>query len=216
MDKIRKAQGTAVVTGASSGIGQSIYRGLKGLPYFDRVIGISRSGPDLAMDVRSVPTDRFFSMAPVLLLVNCAGIMPLDEGGQERDIFDVNFWGTYNMIKDLEGAFVPGSCIINMASISGIVNDADIPIYSASKAALISLTKSLAKKYAPNIRVNCISPGFFYPTNLVPEAPPKELTDPIPMQYVAHPDELFPIVEMIFRSRYMTGANIVVDGGLSC
>jgi NAD(P)-dependent dehydrogenase (short-subunit alcohol dehydrogenase family) len=92
--------------------------------------------------------------------------------------------------------------------------DPDLPIYAASKAALISLTKSLAKSYAPDVRVNCISPGFFK-TNLVDEPTPTELIHTIPMKYEEDAKKITPVVDLIWKSQYMTGANIVIDGGVS-
>jgi 3-oxoacyl-[acyl-carrier protein] reductase len=105
--------------------------------------------------------------------------------------------------------------VINISSISGLMADVDTPIYGASKAALISLSKTLAVKYAPEVRVNCISPGFF-DTNLVPEKTPQELIDPVPLGFEAQPKMILPVVDAILNCPYMTGANIVVDGGLSC
>jgi len=201
----------AVVTGASSGIGKAIYNGIQDMG-FDLVSGLSRNGPNIYADVRDL--DIVFPVqGECHLLVNAAGIMPFDE---TPAVMDVNFWGTYNMIRALEHKFAHGACIINIASVSGMMHDSELPIYSASKAAVISLTKSFAKYYAPYIRVNCISPGFFYPTNLVSEPPPAELVEGIPLRYAEDPDELVPIVKMIYQSKYMTGANIVVDGGCSC
>ena len=198
-----------LITGASSGIGQAIYHQFKMSSNW-QVYGLSRRGPEILHDLR-LP----FPNTPVLpyvdLLINCAGIMPFEESKQ---VFDVNFWGTYNMIQNLLPVFKEGSCIINVASVSGINPDADLPIYAASKAAVISLTKSLAKKFAPKIRVNCISPGF-YQTNLVPGEIPKELIDTIPLGYAEDPRKIMSVVNMIWGSKYMTGSNIVIDGGVS-
>jgi 3-oxoacyl-[acyl-carrier protein] reductase len=198
-----------VITGASSGIGKALYEQFQGHINLT-VIGVSRNGPDVILDL-SKESPRGIINADVSLLINCAGIMPLYEENPKK-IFDVNFWGTYNMIHGLK--FTKEACIINIASVSGMKADADTPVYAASKAAVISLTQSLAKKFAPDIRVNCISPGF-YKTNLVPGEIPEDLIDGIPLGYAENPGLLFKVVHTIWMTRYMTGANIVVDGGVS-
>ncbi len=195
---------SAIVTGASSGIGKAIYEALKEGGDFT-VIGASRHGPDWSLDLRKPIPYHIFP--PFDLLVNCAGIMPFDE---TREVLDVNFWGTFNMINNL--AFKEGACIINIASVS--VSDPEFPIYSASKAAVISLTKSLAKKFAPHVRVNCISPGF-YKTNLVPGLIPDKLIETIPMGYAEDPKKIVSVVHMLWNTKYITGANIIIDGGVS-
>ena len=205
---------TAVVTGASSGIGKVIYEGLKDEGF--HVIGVSRRGPNFHMNL-SKPLNMDFPFTGVTtlidLLVNCAGALHLDEHRVERYIMDVNFWGTWEVIQNLLPQFSAGACVINIASISGMRADDETPIYAAAKAALISLTKSFAKQYAGIYRFNCISPGF-YKTNLVPGETPQELIDTIPMGREEEPEKLFPVVKMIYETEYMTGSNIVVDGGL--
>jgi NAD(P)-dependent dehydrogenase (short-subunit alcohol dehydrogenase family) len=107
-----------------------------------------------------------------------------------------------------------GGHIINIASVAGITGDPDAPIYSACKAGIINFTRSMAKIAAPKVRVNCISPGFFN-TNLVEGDTPQELIGKVPMEREAEPIEIIPVVHMLQTSTYMTGANIVIDGGLS-
>jgi len=211
-----------VITGASSGIGKALYESFyedtawrcsNGRHFSKKeVIGISRRGPDIKFDIRGeFPAHPF--VKDVSCLINCAGIMPLDESEGE-DIFNVNFWGTYKMIWNLRSEFMKDCCIINIASVSGIKPDPDLPIYAASKAAVISLTKSYAKFFAPHFRVNCISPGF-YKTNLVLGEIPHELINTIPMGYADNPVNLYPVVKMIIDNKYITGSNIIVDGGVS-
>ncbi len=207
---------TIVITGASSGIGAALYNYYSSIPDC-KVIGISPRGPDiyaeLPGDINKIFDNWHFDY--VDLLINCAGIMPFEES---QKVMDVNFWGTYHMCTRIgdesKAAQIGEQCIINIASISGMVADPDLPIYAASKAAVLSLTKSLAKKYAPFTRVNCISPGF-YKTNLVPGDTPDDLIQTIPMGYEETPSQLIAVVDAIWKTKYMTGTNVVIDGGVS-
>jgi NAD(P)-dependent dehydrogenase (short-subunit alcohol dehydrogenase family) len=213
----------AIVTGASSGIGQSIHSHLKEsylkeIQLFDRVIGVSRHGPDVFVDLSSsFEISSLDQIKDVALLVNCAGVLYLgeDDASNAAHIFNVNFWAAYDLIQLFENDLRKNKgSVINIASVSGVMADPDTPIYGASKAALISLTRSLAVKFAPDIRVNSISPGFFE-TGLVPEPTPKELIDPVPLGFEAKPYMILPVIDMLLDSPYCTGSNIVVDGGLS-
>lgn len=207
---------TVLITGASSGLGKAIYEGYKELTGYV-VIGMSREGPDFSVNFEHDPWEylKVIEHLDVDILINCAGFMSLEEDLDLIDrLFAVNFKAPYvlseHFLKD-------DLIIINIASVSGMVSDPDTPIYGATKAALISLTSSMAKKYARRgIRVNCISPGFF-DTNLVPEETPQYLLDTIPLgKKEGRPKEMFDVVRFIEKAEYMTGANIVIDGGLTC
>lgn len=203
---------TVVVTGASSGLGKAIYEGYKARDEYN-VIGISRRGPDVLWDFRLGRPKK--SIASVDILVNCAGILNIpEEPSQGLDIFEINFWTPYELTQ----AYLQDNMlIVNIASISGMQSDPETPLYGASKAALISLTSSLAKKYAHrNIRVNSISPGF-YETPLVPGEVPKEILDAVPLgANKGQFNDIFEIVRLMERLEYMTGTNIVIDGGQLC
>lgn len=201
-----------LITGASSGIGKALYDSFKRETLDYNVFGLSRRGPDIKLDL-SKPYVGPPLMEHIDVLINCAGIMPLDEE-DPHGIFQVNFWGMVNMINLHWKNFEVGACIINIASVSGMVSEPFLPIYAASKAAVISYTKSMAKKFAPEVRVNCISPGF-YETNLVPGGTPAELISTIPLGYEENPANLFPVVKMIIDCNYMTGSNVVIDGGIT-
>ena len=202
-----------IVTGASSGIGKSIYEYYK-KEIGTKVVGISRRGPDIKLDVSDGSGVVFQKVEAqqVDMLVNAAGIMPFEE---KPAVMDVNFWGVYNIIAKYERLLDRGSCVINIASVSGVRPDAELPIYAASKAAVIALTKSLAlRKAEEGIRFNCISPGF-YKTNLVSGDTPLELVSTIPLGWEDVPDNIVDVVLMIENAKYMTGSNIVIDGGVS-
>ena len=206
----------AVITGTTSGIGEAI---AKYYIYHDySVFAINRNDCDLK------DPNNISLMVEILkktyqridVLVNNAGMMFLDDFKIEMyDTVSVNMLSPILLCQELllNNILTHGQ-IINIASVAGITGDIDAPIYSSCKAAIINLTRSLAKSYAPNIRVNCISPGFFN-TNLVPEDTPQELIDQVPLKREAEPNEIIPVIDMLHRCTYITGANIVIDGGLS-
>lgn len=211
-----------IITGASSGLGKAIYKWLKITP--KPIVGVSRHGPDYTTNLSdSMELHEFLtwvkSHTPIVnILINNAGTMEFEletlPGIKNREMLNTNLIAPLVLMNGLETKFTKGSCIINIASVSGIKGEADAPLYAATKAGLLALTKSYAKKFAPRgIRVNAISPGFFK-TNLVPGDTPQELIDTVPLKREASPEEIIPAVEMILKSKYMTGANIVVDGGV--
>ena len=209
-----------LITGASSGIGKCIYDSYKALPGY-KVIGVSRRGPDYIFNFAYGGRNKFFHRliekeGEVLLIINCAGVMPLVEGGMYdcRFIMDVNFWAAVHSM-DAFGKF-PKTCIINIASTSAFSPDEHQPIYAASKAALLAATAAYAKRYATfNTRVNAISPGFIK-SNLVEGETPLQLIDKIPLKYESEPDVIFQACRFIENCDYITGSNIIIDGGLLC
>jgi NAD(P)-dependent dehydrogenase (short-subunit alcohol dehydrogenase family) len=90
-------------------------------------------------------------------------------------------------------------------------------IYGATKAAVINLTKYFATYMAPNnVRVNCISPGGIY--NNQDKEFIEKYSRKVPMNRMGYADELLGSLEYLLsdKSSYVTGQNIVVDGGLTC
>lgn len=113
------------------------------------------------------------------------------------------------MIKQRSGA------IINMASVSGVYGNAGQANYSAAKAGLIGLTKSLAKELAGrNIRVNAVAPGFIQ-TDMTKDLPVEKIVEKIPLKTLGTPEDIAKTVKFLaVDAPYITGQVIGVDGGL--
>lgn len=161
------------------------------------------------------------------VLVNNAGVQIskfFDDTTESdwREVYDVNVFGLVNVtrasIPYLSKAN-PGK-IINVSSAKGILSSTGKPAYSSSKAAVISLTASLAKEYSPEILVNGIAPGF---TNT-------EMTEDIMgprvrghienntlLKRMATPEEISEVILFLAsdKSSYIVGQTILVDGGFS-
>ncbi|MEE9611934.1 MAG: SDR family oxidoreductase [Desulfatiglandales bacterium] len=106
-------------------------------------------------------------------------------------------------------------CIINITSIAGLTGLGSSIAYAASKAAAISVTKSLARVMAPEVRVNGIAPGIVM-TRWVAgqEEHVKRYADGTPLGRIAEPEDVSEIAySLVAHSNFMTGQIIVVDGG---
>ena len=111
--------------------------------------------------------------------------------------------------------------IINITSVVGVNGNAGQCNYSASKAALIGLAKSIAKEMGPRgIRANCIAPGFIVTdmTNKLPEALREEVCAAIPLKRGGLPEDVAKVALFLASdlSSYVTGQVINCCGGMSC
>jgi 3-oxoacyl-[acyl-carrier protein] reductase len=110
--------------------------------------------------------------------------------------------------------------MLNVGSVSGITGNAGQVNYAASKAALIGMTKSIAKELGPKgVTANVIAPGFIATdmTDKLGDALLKELTPRIPLRRVGAPEEIASAASWLASDEagYVTGQVIVVDGGLA-
>lgn len=160
-------------------------------------------------------------------LVNNAGtgnVMPLaDYPDAEWDrLLDVNLRGTFHGLRAalprLRAAGGRG-CVVNVASVSGLRPTRGEAPYSAAKAGVVSLTRSAALEYAPEVRVNAVAPGFIdSPLTAFAVADPA-YADPIaaatPLGRIGTPDEVADVIVFLASplARYVTGETVVVDGG---
>ena len=156
------------------------------------------------------------------VLINNAGItrdgllMRMKEEDFDS-VLDTNLKGAFNMIRHMTGLFIRAreGCIINMASVAGIMGNAGQCNYSASKAGLIGLTKSVAKELAPKgIRCNAVAPGFIA-TDMTGNQTDNPLLNMIPLGKMGETDDVADAVAYLITAKYVTGEILRVDGGIA-
>jgi NAD(P)-dependent dehydrogenase (short-subunit alcohol dehydrogenase family) len=233
----------AVVTGGASGIGAATARLMAAeggrVAVVDRdaegaaAVAAEIGGVSHAADVRDADAvrDAFARAADSLgglsVVVNNAGIGSLKplhtyEPDEVDLLVDVSFTGTFNGLR----AAVPllrengGGSIVNMASVSGLRPTRGEAPYAAAKAAVVALTMSAALEYGPHgIRANVVSPGFIRTplTDFVWSNPGwiDRLEAATPLGRAGTADEVAEAIVFLAsdRARYITGQNLVVDGG---
>lgn len=161
------------------------------------------------------------------ILVNNAGvtkdnlIMRMSEEDYDA-VLDTNLKGTFNMIRHLSRSFIKqrSGKIINIASVSGVLGNAGQTNYSASKAGIIGLTKSVARELASRgINVNAVAPGFIDTdmTKSMTEDAKKGMNAMIPMGRIGSTKDIADMVLFLAgdNSNYITGQVLCVDGGMS-
>jgi NAD(P)-dependent dehydrogenase (short-subunit alcohol dehydrogenase family) len=108
-----------------------------------------------------------------------------------------------------------GGLIVNITDIGAQKAWSRFPSYTVSKAGLESLTKILARAFAPKIRVNAIAPGFVLQSDIVPAEEWERLIGRVPLKRPARTAEITSALEFLIKNEYITGQTIVVDGGYS-
>ena len=239
--------GTAFVTGGSRGIGRAVVRRLAaegfavGIDYLQAKEAAEALAAEIcaaggrALAVQADVSDRDAVTAaigqieaafgPITCLVNNAGIA---EQHQFQDIdstfwhriFAVNVDGAYHTIQ----AVLPGmihrkaGTIVNISSIWGQRGASCEVAYSATKAAIIGLTRSLAAELAPSgIRVNCVAPGVIDTAmnGRLNAAERRALAEEIPLGRFGTPEEVAECVYYLATAKYVTGQIVGADGGFS-
>ena len=156
------------------------------------------------------------------ILVNNAGItrdglLALMKEEDFDAVLATNLKGAFNMIRHMTGLFIRAreGSIVNITSVAGMMGNAGQCNYSASKAGLIGLTKSVAKELAPKgIRCNAVAPGFIE-TNMTENQAANPLLNMVPLGKMGKPDDVADAVAYLVTAKYVTGEVLRVDGGIA-
>lgn len=238
--------GAVVVTGGASGIGAATCRVLAdagarvgvldrtaagAAAVADEVGGIALVADVADVDALDVALRRAHEeLGGLTGLVNNAGVGNLKRleayTDKELDlIWRVNVTGVYAALRSaaplLRESVAAGrsAAVVNVASVSGVRPTRGEAPYSAAKAAVIALTKSAALEWAPEVRVNCVSPGFVHtPLNdLLVQDPEARagIEGRTPMGRVGTAEETAGLIAFLLSDAagYLTGQNLVLDGG---
>lgn len=237
----------ALVTGASRGIGRAVAAGLSRrgwavcigyrvrrdkaeelaaqLAAEGRRVMICQADVSRRDEVEAMVHQVEQTLGPISLLVNNAGIAGqclFQDLTDERwhEFFSVNVDGTFyasravlpHMLREHQG------CIVNISSIWGQRGASCEVAYSATKAALIGLTRSLAAELAPShIRVNCVAPGVIRTDmlNELPEEVLPQLAEQTPMGRLGTPEDIAAAVAFLAspEADFVTGQVLTCDGG---
>lgn len=217
----------AVVTGGMSGLGEACADRLtrEGL----EVVRVDVSaGADEVLDVTDEGAIRevLGRLGPVDVLVNSAGVVgpnaPLWQVSTEqwRRTFDVNVVGVFQMCRAVAPGMVERGWgrIVNLASMAGKDGNPNLSAYSASKAAVIALTKSLGKELATTgVLVNAVAPAVFETPMNADTSPEvlERLISLIPMKRLGQAEELAALVNWLASDEcsFSTGAVYDISGG---
>ncbi|MCV7077274.1 SDR family oxidoreductase [Mycobacterium szulgai] len=242
---------TALITGASTGIGKKVAfayveagaQVALAARHFDAVAAVAEEiaaagGKALPLSCDVTQQEQVTSMVDqvsaelggvdiAVCNAGVVGVVPmLDMALEEfQRIQSTNVTGVFLTAQAAARAMVQqgrGGAIITTASMSGhIINiPQQVGHYCASKAAVIHLTKAMAVEFAPHrIRVNSVSPGYILTELVEPLTEYHALWEPkIPLGRIGRPEELTALYLYLASeaSSYMTGSDIVIDGGYTC
>ena len=235
----------ALVTGGSRGIGRAIAEELASGGA--RVAIVARNGETAAAVAEDLPGKGHLGLScdvsdseavkaavstvesevgPVSILVNNAGItrdnilLRLKDEDWEQ-VLDVNLRGAFNLTRAVTRGMMKrrDGVIVNVSSVVGLMGNAGQVNYSAAKAGLLGLTKSVARELASRgVRCNAVAPGYIA-TDMTSELSEKQteaLCGQIPLARLGEPRDVAPLIRFLAGpgGRYITGQTIAVDGGM--
>lgn len=234
----------ALVTGAAKGIGRAIAERLRAAGANVTLADIDASGDATAKEIGgsfvvcditnadqlSVAVTAAARGGNLDILVNNAGIYPttgpIDKVSDSfvSRMLEVNVRAQYSAAREAARAMKDGGAIVNLASIAGIRGGANITAYSASKGAVIALTRAFANELGPRgIRVNAIAPGIIDTPGVQEQMAPLkagglDIDAAIaanPLRIAGQPDHIARVTLFLVSelAAFITGQTVVVDGG---
>lgn len=234
---------TALITGASGGIGGAIAEALAGQGASVGLAGRRKDalealqakvgGHVLVADLSSAEgcdqliKDAEEALGQIDILVNNAGLTRDGLAMRMKDedweaVIDVNLTGTFRLIRSAMKGMMKRRAgrIINMASIVGVTGNAGQANYAASKGGMIAMSKALAGELAPRgVTVNCVAPGFIETamTADLPEKAREAMMASIPTGRMGQPQEIAAAVAFLAadEASYLTGTVLNVNGGMA-
>lgn len=225
----------AIVTGGSSGMGEATATELERRGW--KVAAMARGATEFRGDVaedadcRRVADAVLAKWGRIDALVNCAGITKFvahtDLEGLSADdilgIFRVNLVGPYQMIRACAKALKEArGCIVNVSSVASILGTGSSIAYAASKAALDTMSFSLARALGPEIRVNIVAPGYVKtPWQVAAHGADgaseleRRFAERAPLKAAAAAEDVADAIAWLIEgARRVTGEIIYVDGGM--
>jgi NAD(P)-dependent dehydrogenase (short-subunit alcohol dehydrogenase family) len=226
----------AIVTGAAGGVGRATVELLARRGAVIVAEDIDPAVRELESDVvarRAIALARERFGALHVLVNNAARFLmkPATETGEDEwdELFRVNVRGAFIHSREAMAALSEhgDGRIVNVASISGTVGLPLQTAYSATKGAIIQLTRQLAVEHAPRVRVNAVAPGAIdtaFVDRVIGDAPGRDreaehaaIEAAHPLGRMAQPEEIAEVIAFLAspRSSYITGAIVMADGGFT-
>ena len=226
---------TAIVTGASGGIGKAVAialakEGAAVAVHFhgneEKALLVKKEIEEAGGKCNALVKAVAKTFGSIDILVNNAGItkdgllMAMSEADFDN-VIDTNLKGCFQMIRFASRRMMKQRYgrIINVSSVSGVAGNAGQANYSASKAGIIGLTKSAAKELASRgITCNAIAPGFVKTemTDVLPDEVKENAKKQIPLGRFAEPEDIANAAVFLAsdKASYITGQVLLVDGGM--
>ena len=230
----------AVVTGAGQRLGRAIALGLAARGY---AVGLhyhasAQAAEEAAAEIRAQGGRAFLAQAdlrdaeqiarlfaqvdgwghPLRVWVNSAAVMPAQDAdtmaAEAWDaVMDLNLRAPFLCAQQAAQRMDSGGVIINLSDSGAVKAWSGFPAYTVSKAGVEALTRVLARRWGPRVRVNAVAPGLILRGEMTSAEEWQSLTGRLPMRTGGGPQDVVRAVAFLIENPYITGETLVVDGG---